>query len=253
MTRRRYIPYLVAIVLLIGMALPLIIRGSARYRALQKALNFPDAVRRASMVPQKQVFPTTEPIKIVDIGYATFDIGSSRPVTIEAQGSDGTLLTVANDQLRMFILPPFASPQAHNVPSPLRLEQEVEETQPLSLPTVIWMSRDKFLAYAMNLSNKAGCKRGSAKVIFFTTAHARGIVRIGDDPQDRLRAHVALASLDGDVNAGFHLYLTNGGSEDIEKLLERLVGSFQFSIDSVAGRDQIKNLITRRNIPRKSN
>ncbi|MFI5378969.1 MAG: hypothetical protein ACHRHE_06720 [Tepidisphaerales bacterium] len=271
------IPRLMLVVFLgvLVLALPILIRGVTRYRALRdlgKVLDSPQALGRANMLPRKVSLDAPLSVNPINLGYAVFDVGPTRPLSIEASANSGAGVVLKNDQVQIMFLPPFAAGPAQqrpNAPSqgsggsaaaarlqrvladPLGADQDMEQTRPLPLLRVLWMGNEEFLVYSLNLSEKAGHRRGHNEVFFFTSPRARGIARVGDNAQDRMNASVSLSSLDGRRNVGFHVVLAAKSSQDTAALLNRILGSFQFTVDAVDNHEQIAKLIAEHGIRRK--
>ena len=126
---------------------------------------------------------------------------------------------------------------------------EVEETHILPISRITPMSKDDFYLYALKLVSKAGMYWGSNEIWSFATPHIKGIVRVGQGPDDRQRAMINLASLDGTRNLTISVILHPGSSKDIALPLDPILASFQFTIDKVYDRDEIKKLISQAGIP----
>jgi hypothetical protein len=90
---------------------------------------------------------------------------------------------------------------------------------------------------------------GSNEIWSFATPHIKGIVRVGEGPDDRQRAVVNLASLDGTRNLMMLVFLLHGSTKDIALALDPILASFQFTIGKVSDRDEIKKLISEAGIP----
>jgi hypothetical protein len=113
------------------------------------------------------------------------------------------------------------------------------------------MNNDDLLGYSLRLSSKAGTRLGRNEVLCFTAPHAKGIIQIGTDPDDRRHASLVLSSPDAKVCVGFHAELEGFATEDIGPTLKRIAGSFQFTIDSVPPPQEIAGQIADRGIPRR--
>lgn len=266
---RRFVP-LLAVAIIAGLLVAYgVVRTGFRLYTLNKVLRLPAARQRLSVMPKNKSLGPTALTNEVNLGYATFSAPTASTTTVQSTGSTGAGLIVSNEQFQLVFLPPFApqataglSPAVDGYPrlashlqklqaDPVAGEVETEEVSELPILKVATMNQDEFLLYATAVLDKACCRRGRNEVYSFTAAHVKGIVRIGDSPQDRRIASASIASHDGREDVGFHLYLRNGGATDIAKVLDGILSSFRFATDTVANHDEITNLISSAGIRRR--
>ena len=259
---RRLAPIIIAAGIATGIIVSLVaVRTGLRLYALNKVLKLPGARQRANLIPKTKILAGSKLTNEVNIGYASFATGSTGKTLVLSTGSSGAFLLVSNWQFHLAILPPFASNPAANLSvapdshpktarftqklqvDPVTAEVEMEEARELPLLKVAVMNQDEFLLYALTLGKKACFRRGGNEVYSFTTPRIKGIVRVGDSPEDRRVASAFIASLDGSENVGCHLSLRDSVSADVGQVLDEILRSFQFTTTNVSNRNEITNLI----------
>jgi len=276
MTRNRnsFIIIVVVAVVVSACCLPLAIRGGRYYYVLHKFLKVPGVRERIAVQPTKRTLTPVAAVHPVNLGYATFDTGSTNPISIEAVASGAALLLKSGD-VQMFFFLPFGPEKAVDATSAsgevaardarkyphmcsyleklktdfVAAEMEVEEIQLAPLSKVLFMNSDDFLLYITMLGQKATFSRSLNEVQFFESPEAKGIVRIGERAKDRRVAFVCFSSLDGTRKVGLRLNLAETSSEDIAGLLDPILRSFRFTTDSVDDKEKIKSLIREAGIP----
>ena len=247
---------------------PVIVHGVFRYYMVQKILGlFPDERQRLAVLPQKRALTAPPSLQLVNLGYATFDIGTTGSIYIAAV-DDGAAVAVTNDDLGIEFMPPYlpegltdssissdmieadakaGSSLARYVEvartNVVAAEIELEDARLLPISQIALMSSEDFRLYAVKLVRKAGLFWGSNEIWWFITPRVEGIVRVGEDPHDRQRAQVILTSLDGTRNLAIQAILPHDSSKDIMVALDPILASFQFTIDKVNDRNQIRRLI----------
>jgi hypothetical protein len=275
---RRTTVWTVAVIAGIGLfamaAGPVIVHGVFRYYMVQKILGlFPDERQRLAVLPQKKMLTAPPATEAVNLGYATFDMGTTGAIYIAAV-DDGAAVAVTNDDLGIEFMPPYL-PEALTDTSissamieadakagsslaryvevartnVVAAEIELEETRLLPISQIALMSSEDFRLYAVKLVRKAGLFWGSNEIWWFITPRVQGIVRVGEGPNDRQRAQVILTSLDGTRNLAIQAILPHGSSKDIMVALDPILASFQFTIDKVNDRNEIRRLILQAGIP----
>jgi hypothetical protein len=249
-------------VLSIAIASPFLIRGAWRYRELDRVLSLRGARHRVDIEPREEALDAAVPGTVVDIGYANFDIDDAEPLSIQVTGSLKTALRLQNDEVEMLIPAPFSTNGAVATPLPaesgenhlagrirqsiadhISEEEAVERTRELPFSRLMLMSRDEFLAYALDVTDKASNRMGSHDVVFFTSQYCRGIIRVGEDSQDVRHAHIVIASTDGSKCVGIHLWLSSTSTRDIQAVLNPIIASFRFTVESVNDQKRIRSLI----------
>lgn len=245
---------------------PLAIRGSLRYYALNKVLRLPQAQERLAVKPIRRTLSGESPVRLINLGYATFDIGSTNQIFLETTAS-GPSVVLTNRDVYMAFLPPFAphkstglgftkipAGEARTHPSTLArmreweadqmaAEMAWEETQPLPPSKILFMSNDDFLLYSLKVAFKAGNRIGSKEVEFFQSPYAKGIVRVGQSTNDSRFAAVFLASLDGTKNVGLLLEIRGLPPSSLSDYLDPILRSFRFTAERVDDRETIRALI----------
>jgi len=247
----------------------LAVRTSVRLYVLNKVLGLPGARQRANLAPKTKTLGSSTLTDYVNLGYAIFATGTTSKSLVQSTGSSDAGLLVSNAEFQLAMLPPFTSQSAGNLPvalvkhpqtaryaqklmvDPVAAQIEMEEAQELPLLKLAFMNRDEFLLYSTVLSEKASLRRGRNEVYSFTTPRIKGIVRVGDSPQDRRIASASIASLDGRENVGFHFHLGDSVSTDIGQVLDGILCSFQFTTGSVSNRDEVVSLISSAGIHRR--
>lgn len=253
---------------------PLVVRTAFRYYVVQKTLSkIPYAEERLAIVPKIRTLTASTPIQPVNLGYATFDMGTTGPIYIATEG-DHAVVVITNADFGFRLTAPFAIGEPTNsdlsrttiaadvkagshlaryvetgLTDLVAMHIEVEETHLLPVPKIALMSRDDFTLYTLKLVSKAGVYWGSNEIWSFTTPHIKGIVSLGEGPDDRQRAMVSLASLDGTRNLTMLVFLLNGSHKDIALALDPILASFQFTIDKVYDHTEITRLILQAGIP----
>lgn len=236
-------------------------RTALRLYALSEVLRSPESRQRLRVMPANRTFEASILTNEVNLGYAVLGIPTSGARTVQSTGSTGTMLVVSNNQLQLVFLPPFLPQTVVGSPStlnayprlasrvwrlqsdPIAAEVETEQTCELPILKVATMGQDEFLLYLSKLGDKACLRRGRNEVYSFTTPHIKGLVRIGDSPQDRRVASASIASGNGRQNVGFHLYLEMSTPTDIAQVLDAILSSFHFTTESVSNGEEITNLI----------
>ena len=250
-------------------------RGLFRWYSLHRFLERGYARERVAVEPKTNKLAAIATVGPVNLGYATFDTGSTSPVNICSQAGGASILVVYDD-VHIGFLPPFVpggpSTQAarkravsreegRNYPramsyvqqmlaDPLAAEVAMEATSLLPFSRILLMSKDQFLEYSLKLSHKGSFQRGLNEVYFFESPYAKGITRTGDSTNDRRVASVVLTSPDGRHCVGIHLGVEEGSSQDIGQVLDPIVRSFRFTVDSVQDREKVKALILSAGIQR---
>jgi hypothetical protein len=265
MKRSTRVVLIIAIV--VGMPISLFVgRGVLRCFALHKFLKVPVVVERTRVVPTRLTLMSIAPVHPVNLGYATFDTGSTNAISLEARG-DGVTLVLSNRDVKLVFQPPsapaFRDPgvtakftDEESLAHPktvafLELRQtnalagqiSSEETQPASWPKIFLMSEDDFLLYSAQIGLKGMNKIGTGEVEYFETSTIRGIVRIGRSRTDRQIADAFIYSLGGTREAGFILALPDKSPVKIEDLLAPIIRSFRFTADRVDNREEVKTMI----------
>ena len=244
----------------------LAIRGGLRYYALNRVLNFPQAQARLAVKPTKRTLSDRTPVQLVNLGYATFDTGTTNHLFIESTSS-GAAIIVTNRDVSMAFLSPFAPKKSVNQASSRVSEREArakpntlarmkewetdlivaemsfEEAQPLPPSKIFLMNSDDFLLYSLKAALKAGNRIGSKSVEFIQSSYTKGIVRIGENMNDSRFAMVCFASLDGTKNIGLHLRLTGPSCTNLFDYLDPVLRSFRFTVASVDDGNAVKALI----------
>lgn len=265
----------IAAIGLFGMvAGPFVVRGAFRYYAVQRALSkLPYAEERLAVLPKTRMLTASTPVQPVNLGYATFDMGTTDPIYIATVGDRG-MVVITNADFGFRLTAPYAVGESTNsaIPTPdiavrakagshlaryvemgltdmVAAQVEMEETHILPISRIALMTKDDFYLYALKLVSKAGLTWGDNEIWSFTTPHIKGIVRIGEGPDDRRTAMVNLASLDGTRNLTMLVFLVRDSKADIALALDPILASFQFTIDRVRDRDEIKRLISNAGIP----
>jgi hypothetical protein len=246
---RRTTAWTIAVVCILGIVGgPVVVRGAFRYYEVQKTLSkIPYAEERLAVIPKIRTLTASEPIKPVDLGYATFDMGTTGSIYIATEGDSGIVI-ITNADFGLRITTPFPIGGLTNL---VAVRIEVEETQSLPISRIALMSRDAFHVYLIKLVSKVGNNWGSNEIYSFATSHIKGIVNVGEGPDDRQRAMVSLSSLDGTRDLGMQVFLLPGSSKDIALALDPILASFQFTVDKVSDRDEIKKLISQAGIPKR--
>jgi hypothetical protein len=261
---------LLAVVASVGT--PLAIRGGIHYFALRKVLTWPNARARLAVTPVRRTFTGYTPVHPVNLGYATFDTGSTKPLFIEARAANSLVLT--NHDVWMAFLPPFGPMKLANSVSanvsatertrhphmavvvaewktnPITMSMAEEEAQILPLSKTVFMSKDDYLLYSLELAMKAGNRLGSGGVQFFESPTVKGIVWIGADTNDVRSAAVSLASFDGTRNVGLHFELRGTSSTNLSPLLDAIIRSFRFT-EKVDEPEAVKAMIRAAGIPQR--
>lgn len=258
---------IIAVALAAGVAFaPLAIRGALRCYALHKVLRLPEAQARLAVKPSRRTLTGQVHVHPINLGYATFDTGSTNPISIETTSSGASVL-LTNRDVSLSFLPPFSPGKSTNLISakvsarearvhpqtlarmqeweanPMAAEIAIEETQILPLSQILFMSKDDFPLYSMRVALKAGNHYGSREVQFFESPDAKGIVRIGETATDSRFAAVFLASQDGTKNVGLFLKVPETASNDLSASLDPILRSFRFTTERVDDREAVKTLI----------
>lgn len=237
---------IVVIAFVLTVVVPIIIRGVFRYHTLQNLMpNLADARRRIAVTLETKTLPAPTSIQPVNLGYATFDTGTTGSVYIATEGDQGTVV-ITN---AAFVLRLGAPSETGGLTNLVATEIEIEKTDMLPISQVALMSQRDFRVYAITLASKAEMHWGGNEIWSFTTPHITGIVRVGEGPDDRQRAIVHLATLDGTRNVMMLLNIAPGSSRDIAHILDPILASYQFTIDKATDRDEIKRLISQAGIP----
>jgi len=267
---------IIIILVLVGVIGWPTVRTAFRDLIIQKALSRPESRQRMSVLPKHVML--SEPItnkQIIVIGYASFDIGTTSLVSRAAAGSDGTCVLVTNTALSVCFMRPFnpgkesalqddqqlaaakeeypkSLRQIRNHGSdPVQAEVEAEDRQPATLWELTWMSKDEFMNYFIQVIQKSRWSIGQNEVICFRTPHAKGLIRIGETRDDRLRAGVWFSSLDLKKYVACHISIARTTECDIGPLVESIARSFRFTVESIPSPEDLSLLIAQAGIPKK--
>jgi hypothetical protein len=267
MTSNRTVLVIIGVALgAVALIAPLAIRAGLRYSALERVLRRPEARQRLAVQPSSRTLTTLPHVQTINLGYATFDTGSTNPISIEGT-SNGAAVLLTNRDVSMAFLPPYGLEDPRNRSSAkvspgearahphtlaymqqlegdqVTAEMAMEETRILPFSKLLRMSNDDFLAYSMRIALKAGNSAGLKEVQFFNAPDAKGIVRIGKNTNDNRFAAVFLASPDGARKVNLLLRVCGSSSSDIWASLDPILRSFRFTADTVDSRDRVKALI----------
>jgi hypothetical protein len=267
MTSNRTVLVIVVSVVAAGVLIaPLVIRGGLRYYALDKVLRLPEARARLAVQPIRRTFTAQARVHPINLGYGTFDTGSTNPIWIGATSS-GVAVLLTNADVSMAFLPPFGPEKTTNLISArvsagearthphtlaymqemegdqMNAEMRMEEIRLIPISKILLMSSDDFLGYSMKLALKAGNRFGSKEVQFFDSPDAKGIARIGKTKNDSRFAAAFLVSPDGTREVGLLLTIPEASSSDLSASLDPILRSFRFTAERVDDRDKIKALI----------
>lgn len=273
---RRKAIWAIAVIGVLGIAAgPFVLRGVLRHRTIDRLLgNIPHGRERITVMPTIKTLATVPTaVHSVNLGYATFDMGTNAPIYITAEEMH-TAVVITNADFGFRFAGPFGVGELKN--STVSLEDiaararagsrlaryvetqlsdmvasqiEMEQTQLLPFSRTTLLLSDDFSLYLLKLTSKARNNWGSNEIWSFTTPYIKGIVRVGQGPTDRQRAVVYLASLDGSRNLTLMAVLLHGSTKDIGAAIEPILASFQFTIDKVPDNIEIMRLISKAGIP----
>jgi hypothetical protein len=247
--------------------------GIVRVYAVNKFLRLPGARARAAVVPQKRTLTALPVMHPVNLGYATFDTGSTNSISLETTTS-GAAVVLTNAHFQMVFLPPFCPQETDNRTSAsakitarearshphtlgflqlmetnsLSGEMRMEEARELPLAKILFLSSDDFLLYTITFGHKVTCLWGANEVQFFESPTGNGIVRIGKSAEDRRFAGVFFASADGTRAIGYQLLLSATCPSGIAEVLDPVIRSFQFTAEDISDREKVKALIRKAGI-----
>jgi hypothetical protein len=246
-----------------------VVRGLVRWHSLHSFIERRRYAReRIAVEPKTEELAAIATVRPVNLGYASFDTGSTSSVESRSQG-DGAFVVVVYDGIHVGFLPPFVPGGSSALPDrakavstqdgrkypqtmryvqqmvkdPLAAEVAVEATSLLPFSKIVTMNKDEFLAYSLKLREKGSHQRGLNEVRVFETRYVKGIERIGDSTTDRRVASVVFTSRDGTRCVGMHVGLEEGSSQDIAAVLDPILRSFRFTVKSVEDRAAVKALI----------
>jgi len=254
-----------------------VVRTALRYRAINTVLGLPEARQRMSVVPVHRTFLEPESnVQRINLGYAAFDIGFTDTVSRVAVGGRRTCVLISNATVEVCFMAPFAPETLDSaadirrisgshteypesvahlkayLSDPVQAEINTERTEVASLSELAWMTKDRFLEYQMHVIRKAGCNAvGWNEVISFNSPFSKGVIQIGKHPADRIHASVVFASPNHHCLVGCHVRMAEPASQDIGPVVEALVRSFRFSIETVPSSEEVAELISRAGIPKK--
>jgi hypothetical protein len=269
LTQKRIALLVVALVAVIAIS-PFLIRGALRMYALNKVLNLPGAKARMAIVPTRRILTNQAPIQLINLGYATFDVGFTNQLFMESRPSGGIILT--NYDVAMVFYPPrartpnitfgfspkeiVANPNLHAhimkyQADLISAEMEWEETQLIPPAKILFMNGDDFLLYSFKVKHKAPYRYGSKQVEFIQSSSVKGIVRRGETETDNLFAAVTFTSLDGTKLTGLSMKLTDPSSTNLSDYLDPILRSFCITVESVNDLEAIKALIREAGIPQR--
>lgn len=260
---------LVSRIVIVGLAaatvVPFLVRGGLRSCALQKVFEIPEARRRLGVMPTERTIVPPPPTAVVNLGFATFDTGSTGAVTVEARGSRGTVISATNRDFEILFMAPFSlgQPGSSGIDSstrtqypqtaarldqllldPISAQIDIERSAVLPFHKVALLSKGGFIDYALRLGEKASLNVGCSEVFYFTTAFTRGLVRIGETQADRSRAAVMLVDLHDDLHLGFRAHAAGAETADIAQILDPILGSFRFTMSVPAAPEAVRQRIS---------
>ncbi len=245
------------------------IRVGFRYLALGGITRLPSAEQRIQSVPVRlDVSQPADRTHYVDLGYASFY--TPEQFELEAwPAGDGTCLVLTNNRIRLLFLAPFSitsfradrlngNPITQNAKmeypklsrqtelmyvDPVQAEIDIEYTLYPNFWQVLALNRDAFTALKTRLMHKAVYQRGQNKVLLYKSDQTKGLVRIGDFPDDPSVLSGMIASVQGDCLVGFHLYRKHKVEQAVDELLVTILSSFSFAVDEIPDQAQLIDLI----------
>jgi hypothetical protein len=235
-----------------------------RFLVLRKAFKNPAVRERMAVVPVEKKFNPALRGPRISLGPAEADFGTNS-FSFHAAGKKHTVVLAENDDVSLYFFMPFVE----NPPQPQRpatstsersswrdrwpraqldhpVEAQLEYERALVQPwgRVFTMSRDDFLDYVFQISQKGFMTLSGRNEIFhFKTDTIRGLVRIGHDSRDRTEALVLLSSLDGRYVESVMVNLKPNSKRDIEEILAPILGSFAFTIPGPIDHETLDALI----------
>jgi hypothetical protein len=244
------------------------------YQGVNRFLSEPGMRKRLTLEPTEIALKTpAQPVHPVNLGYAIFDTGLSDALQIEAAGSTGSVIAIkAPDWSVVLMAPtmqdktgsaaPLSSQQTRELPhfaAFVHLEEtdfitaeiQVEQTQVLPWTKAFRLRKDDALLYTTCLTQKAQYI-GTRKVGFFSTATARGVIRIVDEGDRGTAAYIHLSSADRSKGVGGYLRLSPESHREIAKTLEPILRSFHFTVQNIGTWEETGELIRQAGIPRKA-
>jgi hypothetical protein len=260
----------VALAAAVAVAL-LAIRGGLRAYALNKVLRLPQAQARLAVKPTRRTLTNSTPVRLINMGYASFDVGSTNHFFVESVAS-GASVSLTNRDVSMVFLPPFAPCGSSNLASSgmsaranpntlarlkewkndqMAAEIAWEETQPMPPSRILLMNNDDFRLYSLKVAFKAGNRFGSKGVEFFQSPFTKGIVRFGETTNDNRFVAVHFRSLDDTKSIGLLLRVPDASSSNLSDYLDPILRSFRFTAEAVDDREMVKDLIRDAGIPQR--
>lgn len=228
-----------------------------------------------AIVPTRRTLTNQAPVHVINLGYATFDTGSTNQLFIESRAESAVIL-LTNHDIGIGFLPPHAptknmtsvisASEARKHPKTfaymmqwetddVAAEIDCEETYLLPLLKLVFMKNDDFLLYSSKVGVKLSWLSQCERVEGFQSPYAKGIVRYltnsayGEHPNKYLGAVGFFKSLDGNKGIGFKFQLNDPSSTNLATYLDPMLRSFQFTVDNVDDREAITALIRDAGIP----
>ena len=241
-------------------------RGGLRYLSMVKIFNRQGAWERVNMIVEKRKPEAVRGGRVVDLGYAKFELQGNEPAVVQITGEKGTSLVVETENYQILFINPsppakldeetrkLIEKDANAFPGMTDYMREMvtdeveaniamEETLPVKFLPLSLMDKDDFLLYKMKLERKAEQRYGRDEVCLFETTTAKGAAQIGEATGDRRLAFMLISSRDGWKIVGCKVTTKDNAAGDSGKLIEQIAGSFKFTMDDLSDTEEIKRAI----------
>ncbi len=245
-------------------------RVGSRWYVLHKLYHHPEVRYRAGVVATElDLSPIQAKHGVTcDVGYAEFIIPSTNAVQLKSSG-EGCVVLGNTDRLSFFFLIPFnpSAPEWTNnilsqalaklpashpyralAPCPgttfLDMEIRAEQMLPESLWEACLEDWSVFVVNSILLQEKGfSVGRGMRRVHTYHTSETRGLVRVGETPDDFTKSHVSIQNRAGTQTVGMHIRTRKGCTNDVMDFVSCIVKTFRFKMENLDSKDEIRKII----------
>lgn len=245
-------------------------RIGARWHVLNKLYSNSKVNHRVAIVPTELDLSKVQVVQGVtcNVGYAEFIIPSTNLVQLNSSGSDCAVVGVT-DNLGLIFMVPFdpSSPDKPaadfkndliKIPNDHLLRQKLakagstfldfeisaEQITPPTFWKTVFQNSKLFAFHTLLLSMKAETTgMGMRSVHTYQTPETRGLIRLGEHPDDTSNAHVVIENRAGTQAVGIHIFARNGNTNSIMDMLPIILATFRFTLKNLNSPDHVKQAI----------
>lgn len=236
----RHCASMVMALVVVGLTSALFLNAGRRYHALSEIIHSPNAKERISIRPSRRsIQASREMVDKINLGYCKFAIPAMAPLGRSMLNARGTCVSLTNEVMSIYWLAPFSE----NPEIGVQAEIDAEESEYPTFMQVMFMDQKQFGSLLAELCYKASTSRGWNEIYSCGNQSILCLVRIGDTSTDRLHASVSLSSTSGNRHVGFHLELKPECPVTIDKVLDVMLDSFEFAMETIPDEQTLAKII----------